>query len=448
MRAWTSCILILVPLVLMARIIHSSSDSNVQLHINKQGRVYILDCPINLHGDTLNLAANSSLKFINRASLENGTVCGNNSTIDSAPTHIFNNITVIGSWSQDTVYGQWFTQSSRLTESNAYFNNLMVLSKGSRLTHLYTPAETLTVDAVNGSGVIKVPSNVYWHNLTTISLRPNNYEKFSIIHLDNVNDVTIDGGAVIGDVDAHIGEKGEWGHGIKCGGAKNIIIRNIECNYCWGDGIDLIEGQYIDGIASINCDNILIENAKCLYNRRQGMSIEAATNVLVKNSVFSHTGAIRATPPTAGIDIEPWSNNCDKIYNIEIDNCSFYDNGGFDITFQTNLWRKDYKEYNSQTYMTDCKVKTCEFKYAGGVNVNRCNIDSLAIYYSANINFEDSNIKIYNPGRNVQNINFINSKVAQSSDIVSYMICFFVDSLSKLKNLIVSYENNRHNNYP
>lgn len=86
-------------------------------------------------------------------------------------------------------------------------------------------------------------------------------------------------------------------HSIKCGGARNIRLKNITCSYHSGDGIDLIEGLDINGKAAINCDNILIDLFKCLHDRRQGMSIEAAHNVAITNSEFAFTGTPDYTAP-------------------------------------------------------------------------------------------------------------------------------------------------------
>lgn len=402
--------------------------NNEDLHAlsNKHNITYVISIHLDLKDSVITLAPYSTLRFIDEGLISNGSIVGDNSRIEAKETQIFNNIKLYGIWDNSNVYGVWFDTPSNMSPCNSYFNNLMTLSKGDRMTHLYTALDTLYVEAINGAGAIRIPSNLYWHNQSIIYQLPCSFEKFSTIHLDNVHDVTIDGGMIIGDVKSHMGNSGEWGHGIKCSGAKDIIIKNISCNNCWGDGIDLIEGKYVKNKTGLNtCERIIIDKVKCNYNRRQGMSIEAATDVVVCNSEFCFTGAIKATLPTAGIDIEPWANNSDKIYNIKIENCRFIDNGRFDISFQTNLWRNDIQTYDSKTLLTNCSLKNCEFKYAGGVNVDKCVIDSLVIHNSSNISFSDCSILHYTQGINAVNVNFNNCRITKktkASDISSLSI--------------------------
>ena len=49
------------------------------------------------------------------------------------------------------------------------------------------------------------------------------------------------------------------------------------------------------------------------------------------NSVFSYTGELKKTSPSAGIDIEPWINNGKKLFNITINNCIMSNNKGPDL---------------------------------------------------------------------------------------------------------------------
>ena len=153
-------------------------------------------------------------------------------------------------------------------------------------------------------------------------------KKYSLVLIKQVSNVTIDGGEFVGDIRMHIGNDGEWGHGIKVAGGTNITLKNLTTREFWGDGIDLIEAEYNSTLrAGVGpCINVMIDNVKCLYNRRQGLSIEAAKNVVVKNSEFAYTGKYKMTPPGAGVDIEPWCTNEIKIADVEFYNCFVHDN--------------------------------------------------------------------------------------------------------------------------
>jgi len=348
-------------------------------------QVYVVRDTFNLFGDTLKLPQNSTLRFSDTGYLVNGVVLGNKSRIDANDCEIFTDIDIKGSWAQTKVFGSWF-RHSKSADSNDYFSNLMTLCKGEKLTHLYTPNETIHVKAINGDGSIKVPSNVYWHNSSTVMLLPCSYEKYSIVLLHNVSNVTIDGGFFIGDVANHSGNKGEWGHGIKCGGAKKITLKNLSCNYCWGDGIDLIEGQYINGKAFINCNTITIDDVKCLNNRRQGLSIEAAENVVVKNSRFCNNGFPKYTAPGSGIDIEPWNGDEVKIKGIRIENCVIENNKWVDLQCMTN-W-KFKGPSNSLVAVNKCKIGILYIDSSEGITFKNTSFSGVStISDASNITF-------------------------------------------------------------
>ncbi len=416
MRAVFSVIILLQTFILSARDIVLATESDLQSQLTHAGQVYIVNHTFNLNDDTISLPYNATLLFSDVGEIVNGTIEGNFSKIIAKDSIIFNDIIVAGTWNQDTVYGRWFVTPHHSDNDNLYFKNLMILCSGKTYTNLYTPCDTFNVSAINERGAICVPSNVYWHNSSTIRMLPNEFEKFSIIHLDKVNNVTIDGGVIIGDVDSHIGDTGEWGHGIKCGGATNITLKNISCNYCWGDGIDLIEGQYKNGIASINCRNVVLDNVICQYNQRQGLSIEAAENVTVRNCEFSHTGKIKYTPPGAGIDIEPWSNNGVKIRNIEISNCVIHDNRWVDLQCMSN-WKAS-GQTNAMVFINDCEIGVLDINHSNGVSLIDCSISNVAnIHNAKNISFNKCDINKINKGDSVTNLTFKSCK-NQSRDVV------------------------------
>lgn len=143
---------------------------------------------------------------------------------------------------------------------------------------------------------------------------PNALTSYAIINLYNVSNVEISGGTLLGERYEHIGNIGEGGHGILINDiADTITIRNLTSKDCWGDGV------FIG--SSVPARNILLENVICDNNRRQGMSITHAENVIINNSTFKNTNG---TNPQAGIDIEP-NPNC-YVKNVAINNSSFFDN--------------------------------------------------------------------------------------------------------------------------
>jgi len=150
---------------------------------------------------------------------------------------------------------------------------------------------------------------------------PTSSEKNAVIKISGINNTSVTGGKIIGERNEHQGTTGEWGMGVRVEkGASNIEIRQVEIKDCWGDGIYLGDSP---AVSEITIDNVICDN-----NRRQGLSITNANNVLISNSIFRNTNG---TSPQAGIDIEPNTNQVTE--DIKIVNSESYGNTGFGLLF-------------------------------------------------------------------------------------------------------------------
>ena len=169
-----------------------------------------------------------------------------------------------------------------------------------------------------GGGVVRVPAGSYMIDpLRSVRMRsgvdlrmdsgailmakPNAAPRAYVVLAERVSDVTISGGSIMGDRYAHLGTKGEWGHGVMIRGASRVTVRNVTISRCWGDGIS-VGGFPLKGRAGIPSTDILIDDVRCLGNRRQGLTIGRSRRVRVIDSEFSNT---HGTKPEYGIDIEP-----------------------------------------------------------------------------------------------------------------------------------------------
>lgn len=378
--------------------------------------VYVVSKTIDLNGDTLRLKPEEIIHFTDDGLLKNGSLVGSNSRIIvSNSKAVMDNISITGTWNMNIVSSKWFVRR-QLSHDNLIWKNLMTLSTGNCMTHLYTERETFVVKPINKSAPIILPSNVYWHNSSIIKLLPCDFKHYSIVHINLSNNVTIDGGKFIGDAQEHNGNEGEWGHGIKCSGAQNIILRNLESEYCWGDGIDLIEGKDDSGDFSINCSNVKIENVKCSHNRRQGLSIEAAHHVKVSSSHFNYSGNPLFTAPGAGIDIEPWTGSGEKIKNITIDNCTFYRNRGPDIRCHTYYHLNGVPIQEGNVVIKNCEMAILEFRNANGAKVSNCHITKiLHLRNSRSVTITKCTIAKYKEEKN-------NSEIKVDSCKINYVI--------------------------
>ncbi len=168
------------------------------------------------------------------------------------------------------------------------------------------------IDQVAGSGgTVLVPDGVYRVGVEksdhlklasgmTFKLSPKAVLKafpsksgnYSLLDIAESSNVTVTGGTLEGERFEHKGKSGEGGMGIRIlRGAKHITISGVTAKNMWGDGF------YVKSASDVKFCAVTAAG-----NRRQGLSIIDADNILVTNSIFRDT---HGTPPAAGIDMEP-----------------------------------------------------------------------------------------------------------------------------------------------
>lgn len=147
---------------------------------------------------------------------------------------------------------------------------------------------------------------------------------YSIIKIDNKNNVRIIRPTIEGERTTHTGTTGEFGMGILIQNAStNITVKDANVYDCWGDGI------FIGTHWNPPSDGVYVENSIFNNNRRNGCSVTNAKNVLFKKCTFSNTNG---TSPQKGVDVEP-DKETDYIQNIVFEDCYSYGNTstGFSI---------------------------------------------------------------------------------------------------------------------
>ena len=133
----------------------------------------------------------------------------------------------------------------------------------------------------------------------TLQAKPVTSESSTVINIWNVANVTILGGAVIGERAGHIGTTGEWGMGISLWTAANIRIQDVSVSACWGDNIFIGNRPLFSGEYSTD---VWVRNCSLTSARRNGISVVAGQRVnIFSNKIYSISG----TSPQGGIDLEP-----------------------------------------------------------------------------------------------------------------------------------------------
>lgn len=341
-----------------------NSCSNIQSQFLVHESNYIISEEIDLQGSDLVLPENSVLVFKRQGKLVNGTLIGSHTRIKAKRHVIFDNVNLAGTWNNVSVFSEWLPFKQGASNDNNYnFINLMNLCNGDLMTHLYMQRGIFYCSVKKDSSFICVPSNTYWHNRATICQLPTDLPRYALVLIKKSTNVTIDGGSFIGDVRKHTGCDGEWGHGIKIAGSSNVKIINTNVNEFWGDGIDVIEAEYCNqthvglGMSS----NIVIQNVKCLYNRRTGLSLEAVINAKIRKVECAFTGYLGMTAPGDGLGIEPWCNNELKIYNVIIEKCNIHNNmGSRDFACQPNMQYYDDRKHPENHPKCNIIIKKCK----------------------------------------------------------------------------------------
>ncbi len=182
--------------------------------------------------------------------IKNGALIGNRTKLISKKA-IFDKVTIKGTWSVEVI-------STNLFKDLNYINSLrdvVALASPTVTNHIFIEKGNyiFSLDSKNKRG-ITIPSNTSIQIDGNISITPNDLDYYEILNAKGEN-ITISGkGCIIGDKFQHTGTKGEWGMGIFIRG-KNICVRNLTINDCWGDCI------YVGGNSRfVHIDNCLIKN--------------------------------------------------------------------------------------------------------------------------------------------------------------------------------------------
>ncbi|MFC3653469.1 right-handed parallel beta-helix repeat-containing protein [Dyella humi] len=182
----------------------------------------------------------------------------------------------------------------------------------------------------------------------TLAAIPTDSGRYWVIKVWEVDNVRIVGGTIVGERTGHQGTTGEQGYGINIQSSTNVMVSDINIRNCWGDGMWIgalgADGQAVPAV------NVMVNRVVSTNNRRQGLSIGPAENVVIMNSTFSGSDG---TNPKAGIDIEPQRQGFTRnitishcimtrnrgcgmevhgnVIGLSVDNCVFNDNFGYGV---------------------------------------------------------------------------------------------------------------------
>ena len=175
---------------------------------------------------------------------------------------------------------------------------------------------------------------------------------FRIENADNVN-IKADNALFRMNKSAY---KGEHNHIFMINGSSNVSIHNAKANDSGGDGFYI--GAY--KTAQKFSKDIRIIDCVADNNRRQGISIISAKDVIVQNCVFSNT---KGASPESGLDIEP-NRFDDVLENIVVEECMSIGNAG--RGFMVAISSFDYRSKPVSVSFDNCVAKS---NYVGFASV-------------------------------------------------------------------------------
>ncbi len=247
-----------------------------------------------------------------------------------------------------------FKADDAVDDTRAFNDAISSLNENCNI--LYVPAGTYRIDAETKINLRSNMSLILADN-AVIQAIGNSSKGYDIIYANQVSNVTISGGHIMGERYSHGETKGEWGMGIGIYDSTNIQISNIAVSDCWGDGIYL--GTHSSGAAA-GCRQVTITGCRLYNNRRNNLSIVSADYVTVDGCQFNDANG---TAPEYGIDIET---------NDEGNPCEY-------ITISNSTF-----EGNAQGSMGIITA-------ANGITIRNCRMDGDFINYAGrNVTITDS----------------------------------------------------------
>ncbi|AXH71076.1 hypothetical protein BSP38_034 [Bacillus phage BSP38] len=214
---------------------------------------------------------------------------------------------------------------------------------------VYVPAGLYLIDAVGKTdslpeygGGLRFPSNieVIFHEMALFKVEPNSSTGYACFNLENVENVTLRGGYVIGDRYEHDytldgvpnnRRTHEWGHCLHIRGCRNIYVENMTLMNATGDNIWVPAKGMMnwEGSTYIPSEGITIHKCTTIRGRRNNFATNGCIGLNIDDCDFIEAGG-DVIGPAFGIDLEGFAENSikyDHPYEINITNCRFKRNG-------------------------------------------------------------------------------------------------------------------------
>ncbi|CAH8286153.1 parallel beta helix pectate lyase-like protein [Mariniflexile fucanivorans] len=300
----------------------------------------IINCVMDLGGQTINLPANVTLIY-EGGDIINGTLdFSSNTTISGELMN--SSLTMTGSNPQ--VKDPTFTfDPKRWGIVEGIVSDQIALSNTNILEKIFFSVKSLgitqfkidTMDAyfkVDGplgaitgpeTYAINLPSdfNLSMSNNTHIRMQPNGHFRAALLCIYDAKNVTVKGGVLHGDREKHnynsnytdsdgsTGKTHEWVDTMRIKGGQNIVIDGVVFQDATGDGLNISGIYHYYDSRHIKSSNIIIKNNKFLRARRTNLVITSGEQIFIENNELADGGIdmtnSKGIAPSSNLNFEP-----------------------------------------------------------------------------------------------------------------------------------------------
>lgn len=298
---------------------------NIQNKFKKTNTIYKITKDMDLEGSTLIIPVGCTLDF-QGGSFKNGTIDFNNTLLKGRVNIDCDVLT--GTIKNEQIYVNWFNvDNTGISENTALINHILqtAINKTVIFDGIYK-IDPIASSSKEYDGGIRPISNqtLKFTDGSKLIIDKQSALYFSILSIYRVENVSIYGANIEGDINTHTVNQGEYGFGVAISSSRNINLYNCKSNYNWGDGYIFLS----TGSEESNNFDCNLYNCEAHYNRRQGLSIVALYGGIIDNFKATNTGILKYTAPAAGIDIEPDAIRYDERIKVTINNYTSENNFG------------------------------------------------------------------------------------------------------------------------
>jgi len=142
----------------------------------------------------------------------------------------------------------------------------------------------------------------------------------SMLSCNGYKNITITGYGATFRMNKNEYTSGQWRHCLALNDVTNVQVSGLTFRDSGGDGVYI--GNFVRKPGQYYCDGVTIRDCLCDNNRRNGISVVSAQNVLIDRCVLVNSNG---NDPQEGIDFEPnW--NYERLVNCTVSNCYIKDN--------------------------------------------------------------------------------------------------------------------------